>query len=432
MSFGNGLTAQDEDLKFYDNTYVDYLKTVRLTIANLPHSYPVIELNGGAVLHLQFDDLSDEVRRYSYKFIHCDRDWEPSNLSPLEYNPGYSKDYLEDYDFSLRTLAQYVHYDLYFPNDNMEIAASGNYLLVVYDEEDETIPVITRRFMVTERLAGISARVMRPAAVSKIHTHQEVDVTVNTEQLRLKAPMQELSLTVLQNGRWDNAVTEIRPNLLRPEQAVFNYQDKVVFQGGNEFRNLDIRSVQAPRTRMISITNEEDFYAMMIEADRLRDNDTYIEYFDLNGDYVNFRFDRPVLNLSANAALEDYERLRFAYNGEYVEITFALDVGGFELDRDIYLFGAFTEWQLKPQFRMVWNKNIGAYVGRALVKQGFYNYLYVTERKPEKGTDRISYERIEGSFDDTENDYLTLMYYRPLGGRYDRLIGASLFNSSVN
>jgi len=429
-----GLHAQDEDLKFIDNTYVDNVKTVRLHISGFPHSYPMIALGGGAQLRLSFDDLSDEVRRYSYKFIHCDKDWKPSGLSPLEFNSGYSTDYLDDYDFSLRTLKEYVHYDLYFPNDNMKLEASGNYLLVVYDEEGDAFPVITRRFMVYENTTSMSGRIMRPAQVSRIHTHQEVDVVANIKQLDVKGPMRELSLTVLQNGRWDNAVQGIAPNLLKPGRVDFNYQGRVSFQGGNEFRNLDIRSVQAPRSRMVSITNEGDFYAMMMEAETTRDNDTYVSYFDLNGDFVNYRFDRPVLQLADQVLQETFDRLRFDFNGEYVEMTFVLDTK-FPLDRDVFVFGGLTEWQFKKDFRMVWNQNINAYVGRALVKQGFYNYHFVTERKPdprEASRDRVSFEQIEGSFDEAENDYLALLYWRPVGGRYDRLVGSLVLNSNEN
>lgn len=424
--------AQDEDLVYYDNTYVDYVKTVRLHVAGFPHSYPMITLGGGAQLRLSFDDLSDEVRRYSYRFVHCDKDWQPSGLGPLEYNSGYEVDYLEEFDFSLRTLTEYVHYDLYFPNENMRLDVSGNYLLVVYDEEDEKIPVITRRFMVQENVAGVSGQVMQPAVVEKIHTHQEVDVTVNTQRLRLKVPMRELSLSVIQNGRWDNAVTNIVPNFIRPERADFNYQGKVVFRGGNEFRNLDIRSVQAPRTPTVSITNEGDFYAMMLEADLMRDFGTYLNYFDLNGDFVNFRFDRPVLTLGDQFLRETFDRLRFDFNGEYVEVTFVLDSRGKELARTPYLFGAFTEWQLKPNYRMVWNPNLNAYVGRAMIKQGFYNYYYVSERPAGERDDGspVSYRITEGNYDDTENDYLALVYYRPIGGRYDRLVGTKILNSN--
>ncbi len=429
------LQAQDEGLLFIDNTYVDNVKTVRLHIDGFPHSYPLIALEGNARLRLSFDDTSDEVRRYSYKFIHCDQDWKPSGLSPLEFNSGYAEDYLDDYDFSLRTLKEYVHYDLVFPNENMELNASGNYLLVVYDAEDDAFPVITRRFMVQESLAGVSGRVMRPSLVDQIHTHQEIDLTVNTKQMTVRNPMRELSATVIQNYRWDNAVIGISPNLLQRESVRFDYQGKVSFRGTNEYRNLDIRSVRAPRTKMVSITNEGDYYSMMMEADRPRDGGTYIGYFDLNGDYVNFRFDRPVINLADEFLQENFERFDLAFNGEYIMQTFVFATGT-PLDRDVYIFGGLTEYQLKKEFKMVWNDNISAYVGRALLKQGFYNYHYVTEQKVTtknpRPADRINYNLTEGSYDETENDYLALIYWRPVGGRYDRLVGTAVLNSNVN
>lgn len=430
-----GLLAQDENLKFIDNTYVDYIKTVRLHIEGFPHSYPLIELNGSAQLRLSFDDLNDEVRRYSYKFIHCDANWEPSGLSPLEYNSGYSIDYLDDYDFSLRTLTEYVHYDLVFPNRNMQLNASGNYLLVVYDEEDDAFPVITRRFMVQENLVGISGRVMRSSVVDKIHTHQEVDLNVNVKQLEIRNPMRELQAAVIQNNRWDNAVLNISPSMLQRESVQFDYQNRVSFRGANEFRNLDIRSIRAPRTEMVSITNEGDRYAMMMEAERPRDNGTYIGYFDLNGDFVNFRFDRDVINLTDDVLRSNFSRLDVAYTGEYVEMTFVFSTGT-EMPYNLYVFGGITEYQLKPQFKMVWNPSISAYVGRALLKQGFYNYHYVTVREPvaddKRPSARISYTDTEGSFEETENDYLALVYWRPIGGRYDRLVGTKALNSNAD
>lgn len=430
-----GLQAQDENLKFYDNTYVDYIKTVRIHINGFPHSYPLIELNGNAQLRLSFDDLSDEVRRYSYKFIHCDANWEPSGLSPLEYNSGYAVDYLDDYDFSLRTLKEYIHYDLVFPNRNMQLDASGNYLLVVYDEEDDAFPVITRRFMVQENLVGIDGQFARPAKIDQIHSHQEIDLSVNIKQLDVRNPMRELRATVIQNYRWDNAVINIIPNMLQRESVRFDYQGKVSFRGANEYRNLDIRSIRAPRSEMVSITNEGDRYAMMAEADRPRDNGTYIQYFDLNGDFVNFRFDRDVINLADEFLQENFNRFNVDYNGEYIEMTFVFSTGT-EMPYDLYVFGGLSEHQLKPDLKMVWNPNISAYVGRTLLKQGFYNYHYVTERTPrgddKRASARVSYEDTEGSFDETENDYLALVYWRPIGGRYDRLVGTKVMNSNFN
>lgn len=433
LSFG--LVAQDEDLKFYDNTYVDNIKTVRLHINGFPHSYPLIELGGNARLRLSFDDTSDEVVRYSYKFIHCNQDWQPSSLSPLEFNSGFTVDYLDEYDFSLRTLKNYVHYDLVFPNQNMKLNASGNYLLVVYNAEDDEFPVITRRFMVQEVLAGVSGRVMRAAEVDKIHTHQEIDLSVNTKQIQLRAPLQELTATVIQNNRWDNAIYGIEPNFLGRESVKFDYQGKISFQGLNEYRNLDIRSVRAPRSQMVSITNEGEYYAMMREAEIPRGNGSYVGYFDLNGDFVNFRFDRDVINLADEFLQENFERFRLDFNGEYIEMTFVLDTKG-ELDKDVYLFGGLSEYQLKPDLKMVWNPTIGSYVGRTILKQGFYNYHYVVDNGPRgkyaRPIDRLDYNYTENSHDETENDYLALVYWRPFGGRYDRLVGTVVLNSNVD
>ncbi len=420
------LWGQNDALQFRNHTYDEDIKTVRLHVAGFPNSYPIIELGGGARLRLSFDDLSDEVGRYAYRFIHCDQDWTPSSLGQMEYNSGFASDYLEEFDFSLRTLMPYVHYDLYFPNQNMRLERSGNYLLVVFDGQDNDRPIITRRFMVSENTAGISGQVNRPSVVGKLNTHQEIQLRATTKQLATRAPLRELSASVIQNGRWDNAVTGISPNLLGREEVTFNYQDKIIFRGGNEFRNLDVRSVQAPRSDVRSITNEGDRYAMLLAPEETRGSTVYIQYFDLNGDFVNFRDDRPSVNLADEFLQENVRRFGLDFTGEYIDVTFVLKTRtGLPLDDDVYLFGMLTEWQQKHDYRMVWNPNIRAYVGRVLLKQGFYNYYFVTDQKG----GRVGYDETEDSFDETENDYIALLYHRPLGGRYDRLVGWTLLNS---
>jgi hypothetical protein len=420
------LGAQDGDFEYRNLTYDDHIKTVRLHVAGFPNSYPIIELGGGARLRLSFDDLRDEVGRYAYRFIHCNADWTRSGLGEMEYNSGFASDYLEEFDFSLRTLMPYVHYDLTFPNRNMRLERSGNYLLVVYDTENDDRPIITRRFLVSENTAGISGQVNRPSVVGKLNTHQEIQLRAGTKQLATRAPLRELSATVLQNGRWDNAVTDISPNLLGREEVTFNYQDKIIFRGGNEFRNLDVRSVQAPRTEVRSITNEGDRYAMLLAPEETRGSSVYIQYFDLNGDFINFRNDRPVVDLADEELQMLVERFGLDFTGEYIDVTFVLKTrDGRPLDKDIFIFGSLSEWRQKYDYRMVWNPNINAYVGRVLLKQGFYNYYYVTD----EGGGRVGYDKTEDSFEETENDYIALLYHRPLGGRYDRLVGWAILNS---
>ena len=128
---------------------------------------------------------------------------------------------------------------------------------------------ITRRFMVVEPLTRISARVMNPAQVSKIRTHQEIDFTVDYERINLRAPQQEVQAVVLQNGRWDNAVTGIPPMFVRKDQLVFDFQDKIVFPGGKEFRFFDFRLL---RSRMPGVATVEQIgksYEVVMERSSL-------------------------------------------------------------------------------------------------------------------------------------------------------------------
>ena len=53
--------------------------------------------------------------------------------------------------------------------------------------------------------------------------------------------------------------------------------------------------------------------------------------------------------------------------------------------------------------------------------------MYVTrDHDPQK---TISFDYTEGNLWESENEYMILVYYRALGGRYDQLIGLTRFDS---
>ena len=92
-------------------------------------TYPIIELNSSDQLELHFDDLSDEVKNYSYTIEHCDADWMPSNLAVDEFIDGFNHQPILDYSLSFNTHMNYVHYHVVLPNEDMGIKLSGNYVL---------------------------------------------------------------------------------------------------------------------------------------------------------------------------------------------------------------------------------------------------------------------------------------------------------------
>lgn len=404
-------SAQDDYVN-YNYTYLDNIKTVQFHVEGLVLSQPIYYLNSGSPLELAFDDLNPDYREYVYRVVHCNADWTPSDLVSSEYLDGFEEEIIENYEYSFKSKTLYTHYSVFLPNEDMRFTKSGNYLLLVYDNEDERRLAFVRRFMVVEPVVNIQPEVVRPAMVSKSDTHQEIDFSVIHRGFEIRNPRTELSVTVLQNGRWDNAISDLKPLFSRAEEQVFDYQNKVIFPAGKEFRYLDLRSLRYGTENIAQIEFLNDRYEVTLYTDEKRSRSGYLEFEDINGNFVIDNFD------DRDATLES----------EYASVLFSLASPGEMYDYDVYLFGAFTEWLLKPEFKMVYNPAVNAYVGKAYLKQGYYNYMYAAV--PKTGGE-IDFEPIEGNWYETRNDYTILVYYRPFGGRYDRLIGALTFSSRI-
>ncbi|MEM1216093.1 MAG: DUF5103 domain-containing protein, partial [Bacteroidota bacterium] len=335
FSWAQVLSAQSADYQFIDNTYVSYIRTVQFGPDGFPNVMPLLRLGEGGQLRLQFDDMEAGVKNYNYRVIHCDRDWQPSSLATMEYLDGFDEEVLRDFSFSFKTLENYTHYELLFPNQDMSMRVSGNYLLVVFDDENDRFPIVTRRFVVAEQQANTVARVVRPASVQRIHTHQEIDFTVDFQRLNVRNPRTELSATVLQNRRWDNAITDLKPQMIRGKEAIFDYQNKIVFPAGNEYRILDLRSLEAPQSDILDLRIKDEEY---IEGDlaplRTRAFNAHLAAPDLNGSYV-------ISNLDEGG---DSDR-----TADYVDMLITFKTGQDYEFEDVYLFSEHTEWQIKPE-----------------------------------------------------------------------------------
>ena len=413
------LQAQDQiDFLCEDHTYVSNIATVQFGPAGFQHLFPLLTLGGQGQFLLSFDDLDAGAKNYVYSAIHCDRDWKPTDLSSLEYIEGFDEDNIYDYSFSFKTRHNYTHYELLFPNDNMDLAKTGNYIFVVFEDEDEKIPVITRRFVIVENQVNIGAQIVRPSKVSKIHTHQEIDFEINTARLNPHNPMMEFRATVLQNSRWDNAITDVSPKFIISNKISFDYQDKIVFPAGNEFRFLDLRSLRAPQSDInyVGLVNDKEVEAIMEPQISRKKAGVHLSYADINGAYI----------------IENFDQRNELLNGEYPQVLFTYKVDQPYYQENVYFIGAITDWKIKRDYQLVYNPAISAYVGRFPFKMGYYNYFFATAPSEVDADEKmeVSTAKTEGNFADTENNYLILIYYRPFGSRYDQIIGSYQFNSS--
>ncbi|MCB0593164.1 MAG: DUF5103 domain-containing protein [Lewinellaceae bacterium] len=413
------LLPAQESFPNEDFIYMDYLRSVKFHTEGLFLSYPVIELGGAARLTLSFDDLDGDTKDYFYKVVHCDRDWQRSQLAELEYVEGYTEERLQNFQFSFKTLWPYTHYELTLPNQDTRFTKSGNYMLLIYDDTYERQLVLARRFVIVEPKVTVDPRILRASQVSKFRTHQEIDFVVNHEQFKIQNPMVEVRATVMQNGRWDNAITDIPPKFIRSNSLLFDYQDRIVFPGGKEFRFLDLRSFRLVSFNVHSVERTDEGFVVQLKFDEPRSGQSHTSFNDLNGNFV----------------IETTDQNNDEVSAEYAEVVFYLKKPMPYYGKEVYLFGGLTDWAVLPEYRMEYDENLGAYVGRALLKQGYYDYAYATlplpaNDKPE-AKPHPDITEVEGTWHETENQYTIFIYYRPFGGRYDQVIGSVSFTSNL-
>lgn len=392
-----------QDILNENKVYSPNIKTILLHPVGNETAFPAIRLNSGDRLILRFDDMDEGVKNYQYTFVHCNADWTPSRLSKNEYLDGMTDNFIQNYEFSFNTFFPYTHFFVSFPNQNVRFKISGNYLLIVYENSINN-PVLTRRFIVFEEVANVGIDIRRPTDVRFNNTHQEVDVFLNHPGYVIPDPYMDLNLTILQNQRWDNAITTLKPMFVQQGRIIYNYDNgENLFQGGNEFRVFDMKNLQVLGIGMMKTELDQNNWNVYLFRESPRRAERYVFWQDINGQYVIRR---------QNASNPHAE-------GDYAWVDFQLMVPSPFADGDIFVWGQLSDWQLLPDFRMNYDYEKRAYTARILLKQGYYNYLYAMQT--DEGLADVM--PVEGSYWETENEYTAIFYHREIGIRYDRVIG---------
>jgi hypothetical protein len=396
-----------------DTIYHKDIASLRLASVGAPLSIAVIELNTDATLMLQFDDLRSGNRRYRYEIFHADKNWNIDDLNEIDYIQGFNRSQIKTFAYSTNRNIDYTHYSLRIPNTDWQPKISGNYIMHVYEDlgKDQREYIFTRRFMIYDKKVTIQPLLVRPTDLSKYRTHHELDVHVNIKDFPIYNSRIEITLSVMQNGRWCTLIGDIKQNRDKVDHLVFDYLDKISFPAGKEFRYFDIRSLRFRSRFVKKITENMDETIVTLTADKIRDQFNYITDLDADGNYMLFNNDRPEGHISS----------------EYAWVDFTLQSPEFS-DNKVYIIGAFTDWQCKEDFLMKYDLASSSYIGSAFLKQGYYNYAYAVMDK--QGNFNLSV--VDGDWYETENEYQFMLYYRPFGTRYDQLIAFKTLKSTSN
>lgn len=403
---------EDNYLRYGDFVYQNNIKTILFNRKGWEFSPPIIEFNSGEKLVLQFDDLDADFKTYSYTIIHCNALWQPSDLRNYEYIEGFYEDVINDYSFSRNTRVPFTHYYLEFPNHNMRPKLPGNYILKVFSDNDPERPVLTRRFMVFEQLVTIEATVRQATDLRFRDTKQEIRFNINTSLYPISNPFRDLRVIITQNGRWDNAIIDLKPRLVQGNMLIYDHEGGNLFNGGNEFRNFDTKSLRHRSLNVDQINSVANGWEVILRKDQNRRFLRYTTRDDINGRFFIRTEDYP------DDILES----------DYAWVYFTLPHNNPITNGNVYVMGDLTDWTFTSRNKMEYNYRDSQYELRLLLKQGFYDYHYAFL---EDGSDIADVSYFEGSHSIAENDYTILLYYRKPGDIFDSLIGIQHLNSGI-
>lgn len=376
----------------------------------LPESGVIDGSDEENALEISFDEMSHDVHQYSYRVLHCQMDWTESSISSYEYVDGFTTADIVDYEHSMNTQQAYTHYSFAFPNEEMQLKASGNYVVQIYEDGNQDRIVAEVCFRVVEPIVGIEAHLRANTDIELSGRYQQLDVDVQTKALNLR-DAGDVKLVVEQNGRWDNRVVLEKPTFVEPNRLRYVNQKSLIFEGGNEFRHFDIYSSYYAGNHVDRVRYTQGEYHALLEVDDVRGTKNknagreglpYVTERDANGQWL------------VNCEKTDYVDTE----AEYMWVHFVLPVEHYVLDGEVFVGGEVFGNQYSMHNRMAYDAEHKCYYLYAYLKQGGYDYMYYV-----KGENGMTLLPLEGSHWQTENEYAVWVYYRPFGARYDRLVG---------
>lgn len=401
----NAQTLTDTHTRIFDKSF----KSLRASVVGNDYATPVIKFGSTDKIKIEFDQLSPEMQYLRYSVVHCDANWQPSQLVDSECTDGFNEANVENYSFSSATFAHYVHYDIIIPNDDMNFLVSGNYLLKVYPEEDSETTYLQVRFSLSEDCIDIIPEITSRTDIDYNKANQQLSIEVDTREYYVDNMYEDLKISIIQNSRTDNMVSVNHPMRVAGRKAFFEHNRDLIFPAGNEFRRFEMTTTNYAGMGIEGYAYHDPYYHVILKTDEPRAFGSYI--------YDRTQYGRFTIRYS-DAYDSDTE-------ADYMIVHFQLRMPELNGGK-MYVDGEFTQHNFESANLMHYNHNTQCYELDLMLKQGAYNYQYLWV--PD-GTSVGKTSTVEGDFYQTVNEYQIMVYNRKRGERYDRLIGTSIIYS---
>ncbi|MDN3676179.1 DUF5103 domain-containing protein [Flavobacterium paronense] len=380
------------------------IKTISF-VQNNQNALPIFRLGDG--FQIQFDDLYGNEANYYYTITHCDYDWKPSQLAKAEYLNGFDDQRIQDYTNSFNSLQIYSHYRISFPNRLTQLRVSGNYVIKILNEDKEV--VFSRKFILYEELVSVPIQIKRARKLDVVEQKHNLDFAIKSTTINFQSPLNNVKVMLMQNGKFDNAITNIKPQYTIGNDLIYKYDTETQFWAGNEFHFFENKDIRAANNSIATIDSKGGIYNAHLYLEQSRANFPYTYFPDINGNFI-----------VKNIGVQNNE-----IEADYAWVFFSLSAPDFG-KKSIYINGMFNNFALNDENKMEYNAEKGIYEKALMIKQGFTNYQYVIA----DANGKIDEENaVDGNFFQTENNYFVLVYYKENNQRYDRIIGKGIASS---
>ena len=392
--------SEEENQQYEQKIFNKDFKSLTFKSNSLILGEPCYYLNSLNAVTIDFDLLKNHSESLQYQLIHCDKDWKTSNISSMDAIDGFDTDYIENQKISYGPIQQYIHYKFKLPNNHTNFLISGNYIIKIFSEGESNKPIANIKFFVSEQSSNVNFNIDESSDVeqSKYLQSYEIECTYNSSNTI--DPFSNIYINIEQNHQIFNQQWISGPNFIKENKLVFLANEEQTFNGGNEFRFFDISSFRNGSQFVEKTYFEDTSYKIILKIDQKRSYRQYLEYKDMNGRFF----------------IRTYDNDEADFQSEYGWVEFKLNMRK-ELSDSIYIYGQLSNWKLDDSFLMKYDSTSKTYSNQLLLKQGYYNYIYVT-----KNSEFISTRKIEGAHFQTNNEYVIKVYYRDPLEMYDRIM----------
>jgi hypothetical protein len=383
------------------------IKSLKVYTSSNENSIPVLN-SSGDYLFIDFDVQADYPPNLNIIFRFCDRNWTPSDNIFLQ-NQGQNTAFRLDF-MNLPTTVEDAKYHSSnrFPDKDgyVSFPFAGKWQFYIVDSQNSSLIFASGKFYVVDSDQPIKVYLKKETLDDKIYYPPQLGTVywvIGEATLKENYfPFNVDELEIVQNHLMDYPIIVNRDS--KDPNRIFEWDgnSKLKFiakdvRPGNEYRQVNLNDINIYNSKNVKAQFDGMEYSRFLIQGKKDINGGFKlnSYKDINSTYMNVKF----------------------------QIKIPDGVYG-----DIYLVGAFNNWDLLPDYKM--NFNGDSYELTVELKRGIYDYQYVVVNGDLNNPSNQDWYILEGNDWRTTNDYHIFLWYHDQNyGGYDRIIGYSEIQS---